>query len=272
MSTSMLKKLSMSEQHAIWSEYRRDKEKRMETYYKKAAELFPSDVKRVLDVGCGEGSFIELIQDKYFVVGSDFSRAALCYFKNQKTLNDISNMPFKDGSFDLITCLEVLEHLDKDTFIMAISEMKRVATTYIVVSVPNKEQLDYSIVICPACNCHFNPANHVRSFSQDSLEKLFSPGFLPIKLIQTGDLEEQPTYSRVLIGLRLYLKPRPPRNSICPQCGYRSEKSQSQAFTSNIPFAYAAGLKGLKLFVNLIYRPKKKRQYLLALFKRASCS
>jgi len=272
LSTSMFKKVSMSEQDTYWREYRGDKEKRMQAYYKKAAELFPSDAKRVLDAGCGEGSFIELIQDKYFVVGSDLSRAALCYSKNQKTLNNVSNMPFKDGSFDLITCLEVLEHLDKDTFIMAISEMKRVATTYIVVCVPNEEPLDYSIVICPACNYHFNPANHVRSFSEDSLEKLFSPDFLPIKLIQTGDLEEQPTYSRALIGLRLFLKPRPPRSSICPQCGYRSEKSQSQAFTSNIPLAYTAGLKGFKLFVNLIYRPKKKRQYLLALFKRASRS
>jgi SAM-dependent methyltransferase len=270
----MFKKVSMSEEDAIsyWREYRSDKEKRIKAYYKKAAELFPSDAKRVLDVGCAEGSFIELIQEKYFVIGSDFSRAALCCFKNQKTLNDIGNMPFKDGSFDLITCLEVLEHLDKDTFIKAISEMKRVATKYIVVSVPNEEPLDYSTVICPACNCHFNRENHVRSFRENSFKKLFSPDFLPTKLIETGNLEEQPTYSKALIALRLYLKPRLPRSSICPQCGHRSENSQSQASTSNTQLVRTASSKALKLFVNLIWQPKKKRHYLLALFERANCS
>lgn len=268
MSTSMFKKLSMSEQHAYWSGFHSDIEKRMEAYYKKTAELFPSDAKRVLDAGCGEGSFIKLIQDKYFVVGSDLSKAALYYFKNQKTQNDISNMPFKDGSFDLITCLEVLEHLDKDTFIMAISEMERVATKYIVVSVPNEEPLDYSIVICPACNCHFNPSNHVRAFTKNSLEKLFAPEFLPIALVETGDIVEYPTYSKAFVALRVYLKPKPPRWAICSQCGHISENGQSQPFSSIMPLVRAVGLKCLKSFLNLVWRPKKKNRYLLALFKR----
>jgi len=163
------------DQEEMWAEYRKDIEKREKTYYKEVISLIPSDVKSILDIGCGEGTFLNMLEDKISTVGLDVSRTALRYVKKQKVQGDIANLPFKSRSFDLVTCLEVLEHLKQDAFINGISEIKRVAKKYIIVSVPNEEPLEYFLVVCPACNCHFNSVGHVRSFSHTSLKELFLP-------------------------------------------------------------------------------------------------
>ncbi len=76
----------------------------------------PKDTKTILDVGCGNGPFVNSIHDKFErVVGLDFSEEALKHVESEKVLSDISSIPFGDKSFDLIVCSETLEHLtEKD--------------------------------------------------------------------------------------------------------------------------------------------------------------
>ncbi|AEH07487.1 class I SAM-dependent methyltransferase [Methanothermococcus okinawensis] len=83
----------------------------------------------ILDCGCGFGSFYNLTKNLdtiYF----DFSYNLLKKFKNihnletNKICGDVSNLPFKTGSFDLVLCINVLEHI-KD-YKNAINEIKRV--------------------------------------------------------------------------------------------------------------------------------------------------
>ncbi len=240
--------------------------KREKTYYKEAISLIPSDVESILDIGCGEGTFFNMLEDKYFTIGLDVSRTALRYVKKQKVQGDIGNLPFKSRSFDLVTCLEVLEHLKQDAFINGISEIERVAKKYIIVSVPNEEPLEYFLVVCPACNCHFNSVGHVRSFSHTSLKELFLPEFSSKTIRETGDIVEYPTYNKALFGaLRSYIKPKPPRNAICPQCGYSVEgRNEKRISYSEMP----ARLRLLKRVADFIWRPKKKKYYLVVLYER----
>lgn len=44
----------------IWTKYREDIEKRVKSYYKEAISLIPSNIESILDVGCGEGTFLNL--------------------------------------------------------------------------------------------------------------------------------------------------------------------------------------------------------------------
>jgi SAM-dependent methyltransferase len=96
----------------------------------------------ILDIGCGEGFVIrQLIKNdnKYSVRGVDCNMKYLNMARqlNPDTefiLGNIYNLPFLDRTFDLLICLETLEHLknvDKALF-----ELRRVTSRYCLVSVP----------------------------------------------------------------------------------------------------------------------------------------
>jgi len=259
--------MKVSYEEEMWKRYREKIEKRT-AYYREVISLIPSDVKSILDVGCGEGTFLNMLRSlgrASMIVGLDVSETALKYVEGQKIRASAGKLPFGNGSFDLVTCLETLEHLKQEVFIRAIEEIKRIAKKYIIVSVPNEEPLEYFLVVCPACGCHFNAVGHVRSFSPKILRELFSPIFSLKALRDCGDLVEYPTYNRVLFGaLRSYLKPQPPRGSICPQCGYVAKAGEGRISYSQMPTL----LKLFKRIADLLWRPKKRRQWLVALYER----
>lgn len=72
---------------------------------------------------------------------------------------DARALPFADGSFDTVTALHVLEHLEPPSASRALHEMCRVARRRVVVAVPLEEEPD------PAYG-------HVQGFDRDSLIEL----------------------------------------------------------------------------------------------------
>ncbi|MBB6401385.1 SAM-dependent methyltransferase [Methanococcus maripaludis] len=82
---------------------------------------------KILDCGCGFGSFYDLTKD-FDTLYLDFSLNLLKKFKIEKNkiCANIENLPFKNGIFDLILCINVLEHVD---FEKAVFEVKRVLKT-----------------------------------------------------------------------------------------------------------------------------------------------
>ncbi|MBA2861500.1 class I SAM-dependent methyltransferase [Methanococcus maripaludis] len=82
---------------------------------------------KILDCGCGFGSFYDLTRD-FDTIYLDFSLNLLKKFKIEKNkiCANIEKLPFKDGIFDSVLCINVLEHVD---FKKAISEVKRVLKT-----------------------------------------------------------------------------------------------------------------------------------------------
>lgn len=49
---------------------------------------------------------------------------------------DIRNLPFGDGSFDVVLAYEVLEHLPYEEFEKALKELRRVSNQYVLISLP----------------------------------------------------------------------------------------------------------------------------------------
>lgn len=78
----------------------------------------PGEV-RSLDVGCGAGRVLQMLAEYGRVYGTDLSGLAL-RFCRQRGFNEvcqadiIAGLPFPEGSFDLITALDVIEHLEDD--------------------------------------------------------------------------------------------------------------------------------------------------------------
>jgi SAM-dependent methyltransferase len=85
------------------------------------------DTIRILDVGCGTGANLEMLAQFGAAEGVDVSDDALefCRQKGLKVQKGLAEeMPFADKSFEIVTALDVVEHLDDD--IAGLKEMNRV--------------------------------------------------------------------------------------------------------------------------------------------------
>lgn len=82
---------------------------------------------KILDVGCGTGANLEMLANFGEAEGVDVSDDALefCRAKNLKAHKGLAEkLPFADESFDVVTALDVVEHLDDD--VAGLKEMHRV--------------------------------------------------------------------------------------------------------------------------------------------------
>lgn len=104
----------------------------------------PLSPKTILDAGCGEGFTMDNLSKNNIgkkIEGVEYSKDAIKIGKKlfpSLTINQgsVYNLPYKDNSFDLIICTEVLEHLEEPT--KALREILRVSKKYLIISVPNE--------------------------------------------------------------------------------------------------------------------------------------
>lgn len=82
---------------------------------------------KILDVGCGTGANLEMLAKFGEAEGVDVSDDALefCKKKGLKVHKGLAeSLPFADETFDLVTALDVVEHLDDD--VSGLKEMFRI--------------------------------------------------------------------------------------------------------------------------------------------------
>src|SRR5437870_6156033 len=82
----------------------------------------------ILDVGCGTGANLQMLSEFGAAEGADMSTEALDFCR-ARGLSKVKQgaaeaLPYEDASFDLVTGLDVVEHLDDD--IAGLAEMRRV--------------------------------------------------------------------------------------------------------------------------------------------------
>jgi len=99
--------------------------------------------KKLLDVGCGNGSLIEMVRDQVeSIYGCDISITAIKAAANRGVRSVCTNLnkghlPYNDESFDIITCIEVVEHVIDPQNLL--KELYRVLGPkgYLVLTTPN---------------------------------------------------------------------------------------------------------------------------------------
>lgn len=84
---------------------------------------------QILDAGCGSGRTLQELVDYGSVSGLELNPEAAQVARDrglgEVQIGRLEQMPWEDDSFDLITCLDVLEHLPDDR--VALIELKRVS-------------------------------------------------------------------------------------------------------------------------------------------------
>jgi 2-polyprenyl-3-methyl-5-hydroxy-6-metoxy-1,4-benzoquinol methylase len=97
----------------------------------------------VLDAGCGEGETLERLQGTLprEVQGFDNNPACVAFASARLPAyrfrtGDVCHIDHEDDRFDLVLCLEVLEHLADPA--RAMRELVRVSRRHIIISVPNE--------------------------------------------------------------------------------------------------------------------------------------
>jgi ubiquinone/menaquinone biosynthesis C-methylase UbiE len=99
---------------------------------------------RVLDAGCGSGRTLDELARYGSTHGAELNPLGLAVARRRG--HDVEHapverLPFPDASFDLVTCLDVIEHTDDD--VAALRELRRVTRPggQLVVSVPAHPRL-----------------------------------------------------------------------------------------------------------------------------------
>lgn len=98
---------------------------------------------KLLDIGSAEGALLKWAENsQYDTYGMDVSEFAVKLGRQRAkqaklVVGDIVSLPFQDGSFDVVTCFEVLEHLLNP--LIALKEISRILKEngVFVMSTPN---------------------------------------------------------------------------------------------------------------------------------------
>lgn len=193
----------------------------------------PSDVKTILDAGCGNGAITNALEADYEVLGVDFSPAALEHVRAPKLLASVTYLPLDDDSFDLVMCNEVWEHLSTADLHKAVAEAIRVTRRHLLVGVPYREQLEAGLIRCGDCSNVFHVYGHRQSFTSQKLDRLLG---LPAVWHKTLGPRQRRHYLPLLRFRqhRLGQWHRPDVPVSCPRCGNADFPQKSSLLTKAV--------------------------------------
>lgn len=162
---------------------------------KKALELRDND--KILDAGCGSGTFAEMFKDEkrhIFLTGVDANERAIAFA--QKTYGSdritykkglIDELGFEDNAFDKVVFLEVIEHITKKQAEEVLEEFHRIMKSggRLTISTPNGksmwpfiEWLMDRLKVAPEMDGH----QHEFFYDFDTLQEIVeSAGFTCVK-------------------------------------------------------------------------------------------
>lgn len=160
--------------------------------FKKTISLINRKSKTLLDIGCGNGSFIaELLRQKDLsftkIHGLDLHTEAL---KKAKSANfpdfvsfekkDVSKLSY-DGSYDTVVALEIAEHLENMK--EAIKHWYSLAKKELIVSVPYNETVRK--IICTKCYQKTPISGHLQeNLTEETFYNLFPNQKLQFRFIK----------------------------------------------------------------------------------------
>jgi 2-polyprenyl-3-methyl-5-hydroxy-6-metoxy-1,4-benzoquinol methylase len=186
--------------------------------FERIAELLAARLpcRRFLDAGCGDGRYLQFLADPRLrperIVATDISEriletagsaAAAAGVEPELVRANLESLPFDDGSFDVVLCTQVLEHLLDPT--AGMSEVARVLTPggTLVLSTDNSAARVTKLLFAPRrvvvgalrirgrrLKVHFPE----REFSRGELEQLVAGAELEVRELGTFRFTPPPPF------------------------------------------------------------------------------
>lgn len=181
--TSELRELVSDEllDRLFWIANRISEEKFL-SYFLQVSEILrlpKSRANSILEIGPGSGIFRSMIGN----YGYHVTTVDIDLVKAPDVVGNVLNLPFREDTFDVVVCFEVLEHLPYRYFRNTIEEMASAARNYVFLSLPYQ---------CNAIFLEFRLRVVQRYLRRLSGAFTF---FLPIRALR-GDIDEQALLQR----------------------------------------------------------------------------
>ena len=165
----------------------------------------------LLDVGCGTGITLQILQGFGKAEGLDIADEAINFCKKRGfsiTKGDVAKMPFPDDSFDVVTCLGVFYHEGVKDDLIAMEEIKRILK-------PGGRLLFMDCAMPSLYGKHDLAFHGVRRYTKKDLA---------MKMRQAGLQIERMQYYNFTLFLPVYLKRKLEKLSSAPPKSEVSEK------------------------------------------------
>jgi SAM-dependent methyltransferase len=181
----------------------------------------------LLDYGCGPGYLAKaLVERGYDTTALEFSdssaervNALIPYAANwhRCVASQSVPTPFPDAVFSWIFSIETYEHLLGEWIEPYFSELQRLLRPggHLLITTPHMEELNNTLIVCPACEAKFHRWGHLRSVApSDLISRALSVGFevmfcRPIDLRAVGCYIQRPSLEELSIRLlRTWMKDR----------------------------------------------------------------
>jgi SAM-dependent methyltransferase len=143
----------------------------LQKYYQKTSSTLT-----ILDIGCGTGKNMEAFSKFGHVYGIDNSSYAIAFCRKRKLksvrLASAQKLPFHKNTFDVITILDVLEHIDDKTIMKEIARVLK-PNGIVIITVPAYQWL---------WSTWDEILGHQRRYTTTSLQKLLqNEGFSAVR-------------------------------------------------------------------------------------------
>lgn len=110
-----------------------DSKERFCSYWHQINEIFELAPSKLLEVGIGNGFVSKYLRKK----GANIVTLDIVYDLMPDVVGTILEIPFKENSFEVVACFEVLEHLPYRQFKCALKKLAQVSNKYLIISLPD---------------------------------------------------------------------------------------------------------------------------------------
>jgi len=167
----------------------------------------------LLDYGSGPGFLLKhLLENKAEVSALEFSSDSLQKIRDAyegqngfKGAYSIEELDKKNTRFNVITLIEVIEHLDDNYLTLTFNNIHRLLEPdgYLIITTPNDEDLSKSYICCPETNELFHRWQHIRSWNTETLGTFLKKMGFEIHVLKETNLNISPLSEKLNYPVRL---------------------------------------------------------------------